>query len=311
VLGLSPALVAALGFLAGVVGLAYGAHLFVRSAVRLARRLGVSDLVVGLTVVAVGTSLPELAVATEAALAGRGGVAVGGVVGSNVYNVAVVLGLVAAVRVVPVSRGLLRRDAVALLATTALLVVVVRDGAVSRVEGAVLLAGFVVYLLVLLRLAPDRVVADGSSRDARPRDALLLVAGVALVLGGGQLLIDGAVGIARVLGASEWIIGATVVAAGTSTPEAAVSLVALRRGRLGVTLGNVLGSNVLNVLVVLGLAAAVRPVTAGPAAFEGALWLAGLTVVVVVALRSGRKLTRPEGLFLLATEAARWVLSFR
>jgi cation:H+ antiporter len=102
-----------------------------------------------------------------------------------------------------------------------------------------------------------------------------------------------------------------VVAAGTSTPEAAVSLVALRRGRLGVTLGNVLGSNVLNVLVVLGLAATVRPVVAGPAAFEGALWLAGLTVVVVLALRSGRQLTRPEGLFLLGTEAVRWVLSFR
>ena len=303
--------VAVLAFAGGVVALAGGAHLFVESAVRVARRLGVSDLVVGLTVVAVGTSLPELAVATEAAVAGRGGVAVGGVVGSNVYNVAVVLGLVAAVRVVPVTRGIVRRDAAALLLTTAALVVVVRDGAVSRVEGVVLLCGFLVYLVVLLRLSPDRLVADGETRPARPRDGLFLVVGVALVLGGGQLLVDGAVDLARALGASEWTIGATVVAAGTSTPEAAVSLVALRRGRASVTLGNVLGSNVLNVLVVLGLAAAIRPVVAGPAALGGALWLAGLTVLVVVVLRSGHELTRPEGLLLLATEGVRWLLSFR
>lgn len=308
---LPPPVVATVAFVGGVAALAVGAHLFVESAVRLARRLGVSDLVVGLTVVAVGTSLPELAVATEAALAGRGGVAVGGVVGSNVYNVAVVLGLVAAVRVVPVERGLIRRDAAALLATTAALVVVVRDGAVSRVEGAALLCGFLVYLVVLLRLSPARFVADAETDRARPRDAVLLVVGLALVLGGGQLLIDGAVGLARLLGASEWTIGATVVAAGTSTPEAAVSLVALRRGRASVTLGNVLGSNVLNVLVVLGLAAAIRPVVAGPAAFAGALWLAGLTVLVVAVLRTGHELTRPEGLLLLATEAVRWVLSFR
>jgi cation:H+ antiporter len=279
--------------------------------VRLARRLGVSDLVVGLTVVAVGTSLPELAVGVEAALAGRGGVAVGSVVGSNVYNVAVVLGLVAAVRVVPVTRGLLRRDAAALLVTTGLLVVVVRDGVVSRAEGAVLLAGFVAYAVVLLRLSPDRMVADEGRRAARPRDALLLVGGLALVVGGGEALVAGAVDLARAVGASEWVIGATLVAAGTSTPEAAVSLVALRRGRAGVTLGNVLGSNVLNVLVVLGAASAIRPVAAGPEALPGALWLAGLTVLVVVVLRTGHELTRPEGLLLLGTEAVRWALSFR
>lgn len=308
---ISPPVVATLVFIAGVAALAGGAHLFVESAIKVARRLGVSDLVVGLTVVAVGTSLPELAVATEAALAGRGGVAVGGIVGSNVYNVAVVLGLVAAVRVVPVERGLIRRDAVALLATTAALVVVVRDGAVGRLEGAVLLCGFLAYLVVLLRLSPARFVAETETEQARPRDVVFLVVGLGLVLGGGRLLIDGAVDIARVLGASEWTIGATVVAAGTSTPEAAVSLVALRRGRASVTLGNVLGSNILNVLVVLGLAAAIRPVDAGPAAFAGALWLAGLTVLVVAVLRTGHELTRPEGLLLLATEAVRWVLSFR
>jgi cation:H+ antiporter len=306
-----PTLLAVLAFVGGVVALAGGAHLFVESAIRVARRLGISDLVVGLTVVAVGTSLPELAVVVEAAVLGRGGVAVGGVVGSNVYNVAVVLGLVAAVRVVPVTRGLIRRDAVALLLTTAALVVVVRDGTVTRPEGAILLCGFLVYLLVLLRLSPDRLVADGRTDPARPRDWLLLLVGVVLVVGGGRLLVDGAVDLARVVGVSEWTIGATVVAAGTSTPEAAVSLVALRRGRASVTLGNVLGSNVLNVLVVLGLAAAVRPVTAGPAAFAGALWLAGLTVLVVAVLRSGHELTRPEGVLLLATEAVRWVLSFR
>lgn len=306
-----PTVLATLAFVGGVAALAGGAHLFVESAVRVARRFGVSDLVVGLTVVAVGTSLPELAVGVEAALAGRGGVAVGGVVGSNVYNIAVVLGLVAAVRVVPVTRGLIRRDAVALLAATAALVVVVRDGTVSRPEGVVLLVGFVAYLVVLLRVSPDRLVTERKTRPARPRDGVFLLVGVTLVLAGGQLLVDGAVTLARTLGASEWTIGATVVAAGTSTPEAAVSLVALRRGRASVTLGNVLGSNVLNVLVVLGLAATVRPVVAGPAAFGGALWLAGLTVLVVAVLRTGHELTRPEGVALLATEAVRWILSFR
>jgi cation:H+ antiporter len=198
-----------------------------------------------------------------------------------------------------------------LLLTTAALVVVVRDGVVSRPEGVVLLCGFLAYLVVLLRLSPDRFVAGGRTRPARPRDAVLLVVGLALVLGGGRLLVDAAVDLASMFGASEWTIGATVVAAGTSTPEAAVSLVALRRGRASVTLGNVLGSNVLNVLVVLGAAATVRPVVAGPAAFAGALWLAGLTVLVVAVLRTGHELTRPEGVLLIATEAVRWVLSFR
>jgi cation:H+ antiporter len=311
-----------------VLGLWVGARLLVDSVVRLARRAGLSDLVIGLTVVAVGTSTPELVVTTGAALEGLGDIAVGNVIGSNIYNLAFVLGVVSLVRVVPIERSLVHRDGLALVASTLLGGAVLFDLAVSRAEGALLLGLFLAYTAYLLRTGsdpPDPEAPPGSATngpDPPPgietsrterigfpgRDLVLLVAGLAVVLASGDLMVGAASELARGAGVSELVIGGTVVAAGTSTPEFAVSLVAIRRGRLGVSVGNVVGSNVFNLLGVLGLGAAIRPLSVGSSVFENVAWLLVVTVAMVAALWTGRQLSRPEGGLFAGSELVRWAL---
>jgi cation:H+ antiporter len=336
---------------ATVVGLWIGARLLVDSAVRLARRVGLSELTIGLTIVAAGTSTPELVVTTDAALKGFGDVAVGNVVGSNIYNLAFVLGVVSLIRVVPIERSLVRRDGVVLLASTLLGGAVLWDGTVTRVEGVVLVGLFVAYTAVLLRTgaapadddppatptpgapgeagesgAPaDRPAARGETGDGSDppagvptalteridvpgRDVLLVVVGLAIVLVSGDALVGAATTLARGAGVSEWIIGGTIVAAGTSTPEFVVSLVAVRTGRIGVSVGNVVGSNVFNILGVLGVAAVLGPLSVGSAALGSVAWLVGVSAVMVAALWTGRRLSRPEGGLFAASEVVRWVL---
>ncbi|UIP00678.1 calcium/sodium antiporter [Halobaculum sp. CBA1158] len=308
-----------------VVGLWIGARLLVDAVVRLARRVGLSDLTVGLTVVAIGTSTPELSVTIDAALKGLGDIAVGNVLGSNVYNLAFILGVVSLLRVIPIAESLVCRDGLALLASTALGGAVLLDLAVSRTEGAALLAAFVVYTAYLLHTGTTP--GDGSGEDAsggddsarvtrdvtervafRGRDVALLVVGLAVVLVSGDALVAAASALARGAGVSDWVIGGTIVAAGTSTPEFAVSLVALRRGSLGVSVGNVIGSNVFNLVGVVGIAALVRPLTVSPAALETLAWLAVVSLVMVAALWTGRVLSRSEGALFVGSEVARWTL---
>ena len=312
-----------------VLGLWVGARLLVDSVVRLARRAGLSELVIGLTVVAIGTSTPELVVTTDAAVEGLGDIAVGNVVGSNIYNLAFILGVVSLVRVVPIERSLVHRDGLALVASTLLGGAVLFDLAVSRVEGALLLGLFVAYTAYLLRTGsdspdpeapPDPVTNDPDSpppgvetsrteRVAFPgRDLVLLVAGLAVVLVSGDLMVGAASELARGAGISEWVIGGTIVAAGTSTPEFAVSLVAIRRGRLGVSVGNVVGSNVFNMLGVMGLGAVIRPLSVGGPVLGNVAWLLVVSVVMVAALWTGRQLSRPEGGLFAGSELARWAL---
>jgi cation:H+ antiporter len=295
-----------------VLALWAGARAFVDGAVRLARRIGLSELVIGLTIVAVGTSLPELVVTGRAALAGASDIAVGNVVGSNVYNLAFVLGLIALISPVAVSRPLVRRDGPALLGATLLAALVLRNLEVTRLEGFVLVAGLIAYLIVLARAGGDPGPGSDGEAAADRRfgaiDAGRLVGGLALVLVGGHLLVVAATDLARAAGIAEWAIGATVVAAGTSTPELVVSVVAITGGRVGVSVGNLLGSSVFNVLGVLGVAGLFGPLTVAPAALADVGWLSVLTLVVVLALWSGHRLSRAEGGLLLATEALRWLL---
>jgi len=303
---------------ASVAGLWVGARLLVDGAVRLARGVGLSELAIGLTVVAAGTSTPELVVTTDAALKGLGDIAVGNVVGSNVYNLAFILGTVSAIRVLPVTETLVRRDGVALVAATLAGGAALADRAVTRPEGVALLALFVGYTAYQFRrgrttgadpAAPESVARAATGRLAVPgRDVLLAVAGLAVVLVAGDALVVAASALARGAGVSESVVGGTVVAAGTSTPEFAVSLVALRRGSIGVSVGNVVGSNVFNVLGVLGLAAALRPLAVGGPVLETLAWLVGVTVVVVLALWTGRTLSRREGTALVGSELVRWAL---
>ncbi|NHX36617.1 MULTISPECIES: calcium/sodium antiporter [Halolamina] len=303
--------------LASVVGLGVGARLLVDAVVRLARRFGLSELVIGLTVVAAGTSTPELAVSLDAAFKGLETIAVANVLGSNVYNLAFVMGVVALIRVIPIDRSLLHRDGIALLAGTAAGGGLLLDLALTRPEGVAMTGLSVLYTLYLLQSGrdgqaeadPDAVTRAVTERVSfRGRDAVLLVGGLALVLVSGDLMVRAASNLARGAGVSEWVIGGTVVAAGTSTPELAVSLVAVRRGSLGVSVGNLVGSNLFNLLVVLGLAATINPLSVSAAALSTLAWLAAITVLVVAALWTGRKLSRVEGGLLAGSEVVRWVL---
>ncbi|MBV0924158.1 calcium/sodium antiporter [Halomicroarcula limicola] len=302
-----------------VLGLWVGARFLVDAVVRLARRFGLSDLTIGLTIVAMGTSTPELAVSVDAAFKGLGDIAVANVLGSNIYNLAFILGVVSLLRVLPVTESLVRRDGLALLASTLLGVGVLLDGAVTRIEGVVLVGAFVAYTAYLLRA--EQSVETGTEQSGDPvtsavtervtfrgRDGLLLLGGLALVLVSGDYMVLAASALARGAGISEWVIGGTIVAAGTSTPEFAVSLVAIRRGSLGVSVGNVIGSNVYNLTGIVGVAALVRPLAASGTATATLLWLVGVSVVMVAALWTGRVLSRLEGALFAASEMVRWAL---
>jgi cation:H+ antiporter len=318
-----------------VLGLWLGARTMVDGSVRLARGIGLSETVIGLTLVAVGTSTPELVVSVDAALAGAGDVAVGNVVGSNVYNLAFILGVVSLIRVIPITRSLVKRDGVVLLAATFLLAGFLVDLRVSRLEGLLAVGLMIAYTAYLLRTTPEEgedsalataedggteataastttatvpagAVARRVATESRLRTLLLTIGGLAVVLVSGHFLVESAVSLARAGGLSEWAIGATVVAGGTSTPEFAVSLVALRRGSAGVSVGNVVGSNVFNALGVVGVAALISPAVVTSEALGSVAWLLVVTVVAVGAMWTGRQLSRPEGGLFAGSEVVRW-----
>jgi cation:H+ antiporter len=284
------------------------ANLVVSSSVRIARRLGVSDLVVGLTVVAIGTSAPEFAVTVDAALGGRPDIAVGNVVGSNLFNLGVILGGVAVVGRVPATRKLVRRDGVVLVGAVVFALLVLSDLRIGRLEGGLMMAALAAYLLALFRAGDplERTVTDRGG--FRRTDVVRLVVGIAGILLGANLLVNSASDLALLVGLSEWTVGATVVAAGTSTPELATAIVAARRGEFGLSAGNLVGSDLFNVLGVLGAAAVVRPMTVDGAAVPGLLAVLLLVVVAVGLLRTGYRLDRWEGAVLVAIALARWAM---
>ena len=307
-----------------ILGLWVGARLLVDAVVRLARRFGLSDLTIGLTIVAMGTSTPELSVSVDAALKGIGDIAVANVLGSNIYNLAFILGVVSLVRVIPIQKSLLHRDGFALLVATAVGGIALADLQITRLEGVVLaglFAGYTVYLLRTNRPEPSAAVGDADSATLtravteqvsfRGRDVLFLVGGLAIVLVSGDFMVVAASELARGVGISEWVIGGTIVAAGTSTPEFAVSLVAIQRGSLGVSVGNVVGSNIYNITGILGVADIVRPLGVSGVALETFAWLAVVSLLMVAALWTGRVLSRLEGGLFTASEIVRWVLGIR
>jgi len=303
-----------------VAGLWVGARLLVDAVIRLARRFGLSELTIGLTVVAMGTSTPELAVSVDAAFQGLGDIAVANVLGSNVYNLAFILGVVSLLKVIPIAESLVHRDGIALLASTLVGGLAAFDLRISRLEGILLAGSFVAYTAYLLRAnrtsgdsthPPDdravgRPVADRTS--FRGRHAAFLLGGLGLILVSGDYMVLAASGLARGVGISETVVGGTIVAAGTSTPEFAVSLMAIQRGSLGVSIGNVIGSNIYNITGILGIAAVVRPLAMSGTALGTLAWLAVVSVLMVAALWTGRVLSRLEGALFALSEIVRWAL---
>ena len=257
--------------LLGLVLLVAGAELLVRGASRLALRFGISPLVIGLTVVAFGTSAPELAVSVQSGLAGQSGIAVGNIVGSNIFNVLMVLGLSALITPLLVSQQLVRVDVPLMIGASMLLWIMALDGRIGLFDGLLLTAGIIAYTLfairqsrkesaaVLAEYAQELGESGGTWMGRLPVQVALIIGGLALLVLGAYWLVDSAVAIARALGVSEVIIGLTIVAARTSLPELATSVVAAIRGERDIAVGNVIGSCIFNLLAIAGIAALVAP----------------------------------------------------
>ena len=289
-----------------------GAELLVRGGASMALRLGLSPLLVGLTVVAYGTSMPELLVALKASIAGNPDLAIGNVVGSNLFNLGVILGLCAVVSPLRTHLQVLKWDAPVLVAATILTPLTFRDGFVSRAEGGLLLGLAAAYTWWAVRIARgDQAAAHEANVDVpeiKKRggpflDILQIAGGIAVLIFGSNVLVDNAVVVAKSLGVSDVVIGLTIIAAGTSMPELATSLVAAIRGQSDIALGNVLGSSLFNLFFVLGGAAVIHPVrTVGLQPFD--LWgLVGMTVLMFPLLWRDRRVSRIEGSILLGAYA--------
>ncbi len=285
-----------LSFIMLVVGFAllvWGADKFVAGASALARRLGVSPLLVGLTIVAFGTSAPELAVSLTAALQGANEIAVGNVVGSNIFNLLVVAGLSAVVCPLVMDRTLLRRDwPLSLLAAVILCAMIAPDLTISRLEGAILLAVFALTLFLQIRAAlKGRNTLEAETDEVTMPPLMIgvnIVLGLACIIIGGQLAVNGATGIARMFGLSETLIGLTIVAIGTSLPELVTSLVAAKKGQNEIAMGNVIGSNMFNILLILGLSSVITPIPVQSTSIIDCLVLIGITIVFYLPARKGR-----------------------
>jgi cation:H+ antiporter len=261
--------------IAGLVLLVIGAEILVRGASRLASSLGISPLVIGLTIVAFGTSAPEMAVSIDASWAGQADLALGNVVGSNIFNVLFILGVSALVAPLVVSQQLVRLDVPLMIAASIVVLLMGMDNKISRIDGVILFAAVLAYTFFLIRqsrressaLVTEQYVAEvgaagaqnGSALMQYLKDGAMILGGLALLVLGAQWLVDSAVQIAQYLGMSELVIGLTIVAAGTSMPELATSVIASLRGERDIAVGNVVGSNIFNLLAVLGLSSIVAP----------------------------------------------------
>lgn len=290
-------------FVLGLALLIAGAEALVRGAAALAARLGITPLAIGLTVVAFGTSAPELAASLLAARAGAGDIAMGNVVGSNIFNVLFILGLTAVIAPLVVQRQLVRVDVPVMIAVSLLVVPLAWDGRISRGEGALLFAGVILYTALLLRAARREADGEGPKAVAGPVVAQvgLVVGGLAGLVLGARWLVAGAVALARMLGLSELIIGLTVVAAGTSLPEVAASVVAALRGQRDLAVGNVVGSNIFNILCVLGGAAFAGggvPVAAAARHLDIPVMIA-VAVACLPIFFTGHRISRWEGALFL------------
>ncbi len=297
----------------GLVLLYLGAEGLVGGSSSLALQLGLSPLLVGLTVVAFGTSTPELTVSLLAALDGQGAISVGNVVGSNICNIGLILGLSALVRPLRTSSQIVHIDVPLMIGVTVLAVVLLAGGSIGRATGALfclILAGYCVFSIRLARRSQADVLAEDFGKELRVSrrglalDALWVVGGLGLLVAGSRLMVDGAVGMGRALGWSEAVIGLTVVAVGTSLPELAASVLAAVRGESDIAIGNIVGSNIFNLLAILGLSALAHPIDATGIALSDLLVMLGFAVLLWPLAWWQRRICRWEAALLLALYAA-------
>jgi len=302
-------LMIALYITGGLVLLFFGADWLVQGAVTLALHLGLSPLIVGLTVVALGTSVPEALVSVQAALGHQGGIALGNVIGSNILNIALILGLSAFLNPLKVDSHLVKADVPLLAGATFMLVVLLEDFHISRIEGAFLLLCIVGYvagnIMTVKRTSPEENKIEGVElpEDHRKylwRDISFLFIGVIALAFGSNFLVTGAVDLARIFGLSEALIGLTIVSIGTGTPEMATALMAAYRKRSDLAIGNAVGSNLFNIMFVLGIAALVAPLDGNGISSVDLYVMLGVTILLLPTVWTGRILDRKEGFLFLA-----------
>ena len=298
---------------AGLVLLAIGGELLVRGAVGMAARLGISPLLAGLTIVGFGTSMPELATSVQAALGGSPGIAVGNVVGSNIANILLILGISALILPLAVNPASFKRDSIAMGGSAVLATGAVLLGVIGLLPGLVLIAGLVAYVWWAYKSESASHDAEAVRHEHEAEDRPvppdtgpvilggMVIAGLLAAIFGAGLLVDGATVLASAAGVSESVIGLTVVAIGTSLPELIACVVAVLRKHADVALGNIVGSNIYNIMGILGLTAVIQPIAVPAEIARIDIWvMLGVTALLIVQLRSGWRLSRIEGAALLA-----------
>ncbi len=302
-------LMIALYITGGLVLLFFGADWLVQGAVTLALHLGLSPLIVGLTVVALGTSVPEALVSVQAALGHQGGIALGNVIGSNILNIALILGLSSLILPLKVDSRIVKADVPLLTGATFMLVVLLEDFHISRMEGAFLLLCIVFYvtgnIMTVKRTSPEEDQIEGmeipeDSGKTLWRDVGFLILGIVTLGFGANFLVTGAVDLARIFGLSEALIGLTIVSIGTGTPELATALMAAFRKTPDLAIGNVVGSNLFNIMFVLGIAGLVAPLDGNGISSIDLYVMLGVTFLLLPTVWTGRILDRKEGFLFLA-----------
>mgnify|MGYP001326504677 FL=1 len=302
-------LMIAIYIIGGLILLYFGANWLVQGAITLALHLGLSPLIVGLTVVALGTSVPEALVSVQAAIGHQGGIALGNVIGSNILNIALILGLSAFFNPLKVDSHLVKADVPLLAGATFMLVVLLEDFHISRMEGAFLLLCIVGYvagnIMTVKRTSPEENKIEGvevpedHSKNLW-RDISFLFIGLIALAFGSNFLVTGAVDLARIWGLSEALIGLTIVSIGTGTPEMATALMAAYRKRADLAIGNAVGSNLFNIMFVLGIAALVAPLDGKGISSVDLYVMLGVTILLLPTVWTGRILDRKEGFLFLA-----------
>lgn len=299
--------------LAGLAVLGFSAHFLVHSSVKIARLLNVSEIWIGLTIVAIGTSAPEIAVSVSAALNGQGALSVGNVIGSNIFNLGFILGLVAVIAPQKIAPKMVYRDTVILSLSTILVLGMIWNQVVTRIEGLVLLAllvGYNVYLWVK-KDVPD---ADEIEEEkGKWSDFIVLLISLVFLVISAEFVVEAAVEIATAYGISEWAIGATIVAAGTSLPEIATSVIATMKRKFGLSVGNVVGSDIFNTLGIIGVSGAIAPlqlesknsIFGMPDNIFSMILLVATIFVIGIMMRTGWRISRVEGAILLTLSIAR------
>ena len=291
--------------LLGFVLLIKGADLFVDGSSSIAGILKIPSVIIGLTIVAMGTSAPEAAVSINAGLAGNSDISLGNIVGSNIFNLLIVIGACAVIFPAKSDEDILKRDLWWNIGVSALLLVTILDGTLSRFEGLIFLAIFIFYLGLMVRSAlKNRIIGDHMEVMPLWKSLLFVAVGLGAVVWGGDLVVDNASMIAKAWGMSDTLVGLTIVAVGTSLPELATSITASKKGDSGIALGNAVGSCLFNILFILGMASALTPINAVPELIIDTAILIAVTILILIVAKTDKKTNRVEGILCVAAYIA-------